>query len=80
MWPGPSFTSGLRSQVPAVCEPPGSASTSVTMAIFGRPEPHSAQTLVGIPAPPTSTLKPAASSVSFKSFALSNSCMPSSPK
>src|SRR5207244_996678 len=50
MWPGPSCTSGLRLNSPGVCEPPGSASISVTMAIFGRPEPHSAHRLVGMPA------------------------------
>ena len=39
-----------------------------------------AQKLVGMSAPPSSTLKPAAVSVSLSSFVLSNSCIPSSPK
>ena len=38
------------------------------MAIFGRPLPYSAHRLVGMPAPPSSTLKPAALSVSSSSF------------
>src|SRR5262249_28927042 len=71
---------GVRASSLGGCEPPGSASISVTFAIWGRPEPFSAPTFVGIPAPPSSTRKPAASSVFFKSFEPSNSCMPSSPK
>ena len=58
--------------MPGVCEPPGKASTSVTMAILGRPLPYSAHRLVGMPAPPISTLKPAAVSVSLSSLVLSN--------
>src|SRR3990172_10936324 len=56
MWPGAPSTSGLRGMLPGVCEPSGKESISVAMAIIGLPDPHLAQTLVGNPAPPTSTV------------------------
>ena len=66
--------------LPGVCEPSGSASTSVTMATRGAPDPHSAQTLVGMPASPVRTRKPIERSVSASSFEVSCSCIPSSAK
>jgi hypothetical protein len=44
--PGVAGTKGFRENPSEVCEPPGSASTSVTMAILGCSEPHSTPKLV----------------------------------
>ena len=80
MWPGAPGTSGLRASSIGVCEPSGSASISLTMAIAGWPLPQRAHRLVGMPAAPSWTVKPPDSSTSLMSLVLSNSCMPSSAK
>ena len=66
--------------MPEVCELSGLESYSVWIATTGWPEPKVAQKPVGNPEMPRSTLKPPSSSSAVISFAVSNSCMPSSAK
>ena len=80
MWPGAPGTSGLRLNSPGACEPSGSASTSVAIRISGFCVPQRAHSAVGMPAPPSSTEKPAFWRTPWRNFALSNSCMPGSAK
>src|SRR5215467_750155 len=68
MWPGAPSTSGLRGMLPGVCEPSGSESISVAIAMTGFPDPHFAHTLVGNPAPPTFTVSPICSNVALRNF------------